>query len=787
MRIDLLHLSRHLRRSPMSALAAIVTLALTFGTAASVFAVVDAVLLTPPPFAEPERLFTVGEVPIDESAAAAPRAVTYATFERWRDRAGALASFEAFDGTNLTLTEVGPAERLQVTDATPGFLRQLGVSAAMGRTFAADDVGRSVAIVSDEFWRGKLAADPNIIGRELVLGGRSHTVIGVLPERFVFALGRADIWRPLAAPPDQAGREDMRVRVIARVNSEATSSQLVAILDDVSGASRPPSRVVARDVATAIAGDRTATIRLLAGAASVALLIAFANLAGLLIVRSIDRRRELAVRTALGAGPSETTRQLVLESSAIVAVGALAGVLLAWRMTPIAADLILERVGEFATREVSLNWRVVGGLVVVSLGCAVTCGWLPALAATRWNPVDVLRRGVTPSRRELTVRRAFVAGEVTLAFVLLVSMSLLGKSLSDLLQNDPGFEPEGVVALQISLPGTSYPSDERVAAFYSALQSTLRDRFGAGSAAIVDELPLTGSGGRRLVGLGPDDAGREAIVRSVGTDYFDVMRIPVIAGRSFDSADGAGSQLQVVISQSLAARAFASGSPLGQRLWVAEAARVAEIVGVVADVKHRTLDEAAIPTVYLSSAQAPSNSSVVVVRSERQAADVIATVREEVASLDPALPVYRVRSMADVIAASPGLPSRQMMATTFTGLALLALVLSAIGLFGVAAHDVACRRTELALRTALGADPMRILTATIGRGVLTVVIGLAVGAVLSIWAARALGGVSADVARADVLPIVVVAALLLATGIGAVLPAALRAARTDPRMVLHSE
>ena len=373
MRVDLLHLSRHLRRSPISALAAVATLALTLGAAASIFAIVDAVLLTPPPFANPEALFTVGEVPIDEAAAAQPT-LPYATFEAWRDRARSLASFEAFDGTNLTLTEIGLAERVRATDITPGFLGLLGVSPAMGRTFAADDVGRPVAIISHTFWRGKLGGDPNIIGREIVLGNRSHTVIGVLPEQFVFALGVADIWRPFAIAPTQDALNGVRVLVIARLNQARTPAQVAEALDDVSRASRPPARVLITSVATAIAGSRTTTLTLLSGAVGLAMVIAFANLAGLLLVRSIDRRRELAVRTALGAPPPEIARQLVIESFAIVALGTIGGVLLAWWMTPAAANLVLERIpGERPIIDVAISWRVLGGLTLLACICAGVC------------------------------------------------------------------------------------------------------------------------------------------------------------------------------------------------------------------------------------------------------------------------------------------------------------------------------------------------------------------------------------------------------------------------------
>jgi putative ABC transport system permease protein len=788
MSVNFLHLVRHLRRSPISALAAVVTLALTLGAAASIFAVVDAVLLTPPPFANPDALITVGEVPIDGRAVAAPRAVTFATFEAWRDRARSLASLEAFDGTNLTLTDVGPAERVPATDVTPGFFALLGVSPVLGRSFAADDVGKPVAIISHAFWRRTLSGDSNVIGREIVLGGRSHTVIGVLPERFVFALGIADIWRPLVVAPTQAARDGVRVLVIARLNPAASPEHVAAALDDVSRASKPPARVVATSVATAIAGDRTTTLTLLSGAVGLAMLIAFANLAGLLIVRSIDRRRELAVRTALGARPGEIVRQLVFESGAIVSLGMMCGVLLAWWMTPVVADLALERVGEFAIRDVTLSWRVIGGLALVACACAGICGWLSAVSVAHWNAIDLLRRGLTPTARERGVRRAFVVGEVTLAFVLLVSMSLLGRSLFDLLEVKPGFNAQGVMALQVSLPTAAYPTDERVATFYSTLQAALGERLGSRAVAVIDELPLTGAGGRRLVGAHADDAGGEAIVRAVSANYFDVMRIPVVAGRPFELTDSAaGVTPRVIISQSLAEHVFASELPVGRQIWLVQAARMADVIGVAGDVKHRTLDEKPIPTMYVSMAQEPSNSSAVVVRSERPASEVIAAVREEVARLDSKLPVYRVRSMTDVVAGSPGLPARRLLTAAFTAFGLLAVVLSAIGLFGVAAHDVACRRTELMLRMALGAHPMRIIRATLGQGVVMVGTGLALGSVLSMWAVDALSGVVFTSAHADVFSVGVAALVLMVTGVGAVLPAALRASRTDPRMVMHGE
>jgi putative ABC transport system permease protein len=784
---DLRYVSRTLRRSPASAGAAILTLSLTLGAGASIFAVVDAVLLTPPPFTDPGALVIVGETPIDEPAAARPRAVPFATFQAWRERAGSLAAMEAFDGTNLTLTELGAAERLSANDVTPGFLTLLGVAPARGRAFDADDIGRPVAIVSHSFWRGKLAADPNVVGREIVLSGLRHTIVGVLPERFFFSLNVSDIWRPLPMTAAQAARSGYRVAAIARLAPGSSPASLADALDGVSRASTPPARAVATRVATAIAGDSTRTLALLAAAASVALVIAFINLAGLLMVRAIGRRRELAVRSALGARRSDIARQLLLEAAALVAMGIVGGVLIAVWMTPAVARLALEQFGALAGRDVTVSWRVIGAVSILAAACAWICGLLPAFAASRQNVTDVLHRSVTPGRRELTLRRAFVTGEVALAFVLLVSVMLLGRSLVNVLNVKPGFDADGVFTLQVALPAANYSTNDRVAAFYSALHGALQERLGPRTAAIVDEIPLTGDRGRSVVTARAGEPGREAVMRAVGAAYFDVMRMPVVAGRAFDERDDASAPPRAMLSESLAARLFGREQPMGRRVSLAATGQLAEVIGIAADVKHRALDEAPSSTVYVSAMQVPSRGSIIVVRSPRPDADVIAIVGEEVARLDRSLPVYGRRPMRDVVAASPGVPARRVLTATFMGFALLAVVLGAIGLFGVVAHDVAARRPELALRLALGADPLRIFNATIRQGAVIVGCGLAIGALLSAWTSRALASLIFGTDPFDVVSIGVASAVLIAAAAAAVLPTARRAARTDPMLSLRSE
>jgi putative ABC transport system permease protein len=386
----------------------------------------------------------------------------------------------------------------------------------------------------------------------------------------------------------------------------------------------------------------------------------------------------------------------------------------------------------------------------------------------------------------LGLRRAFVIGEIAIAFVLLTSMALLGRQWLRVTAIDPGFEPRGVLALPVSVPAAAY-DDDRVVLFYATLQKSLEDRLGTGAVSIIDELPLTGLGRRRLVSSNTNDQGREAIARTASPGYFDVMRIPIVAGRSFGPEDTGQAPPRVVISASLAERLFGADA-VGRTIRLGVNGPEAEVIGVAGDVKHRSLDEPVTATVYTPAAQDPSRTNLIIVRSTLPDADVIATVRSEVAALDRDVPVYGDRSMQEIVDASPGVPARRLLTTAFAAFALLGVVLSAIGLFGVAAHDVASRRPELALRLALGAEPRRILKTTFGRGALMVGIGLVAGGVLSIAATGPLAvvfsiaGVGPDLFAAGFATLV-----LATTAAVAVLPAAVRAARTDPATVLRSE
>ena len=314
--------------------------------------------------------------------------------------------------------------------------------------------------------------------------------------------------------------------------------------------------------------------------------------------------------------------------------------------------LVLEPFGDLVNGEVAVSWRVIAGVAMIAAACAGLCGLLPALVASRGNVVDVLSRGVTPAPRETGLRRVFVTAVVALACVLLVSLSLVGRSLRSVLQVDPGFDARGVLTLPLLMPAATYPSPERIASFYSALHSALEGRLGSRTVSLINELPLTHDRGRRLVRAQAADEGREAVLREAGPAYFDVMRIPIVAGRPFDLRDDAAAPPRMILSESLAQRLFPGEHPIGRHVVMGGGrfAVMAEVIGVVGDVKHRALEDTFLPTVYMSAWQAPSRNVILVVRAQRPDADVAAGVREEVARLDRDVPVHGVRSMPDVVA-----------------------------------------------------------------------------------------------------------------------------------------
>ena len=784
--LDLLHLLRMLRRTPWSAGSTVLTLALTLGLGTAIFALVDAVLLRPLPYADPHDLVVVGPTPMGEPGTP-PRAVPYSDFASWRAVGSPRVELEGFDPSNATLTGLGAAERVSVTEATAGLLDMLGAAPSLGRGFQPTDAGQAVAVVSHGFWKTRLSGEVAVLGREIVLNGRPHTIIGVLPERFFFALNRSDVWRPLPLFDLADERDRPALRVVGRLSPGATPAAAVRRLEAETAVSTDGNVLRALPLSSVVTGNSGLTLGLLAVAGALAILVAFSNLAALLIVRSIDRGKELALRSALGAGPREALRQLLLEALALGVLGVVGGVLLALLITPALGRFVLE-FGGMSLAPPDVSWRAVSVVALGSLALSGICGAYPALSTARYQAGGALQGSGTPTRRQMSTRRFFVAGQVAIAFVLLVSLAQVGRSLQSVLEIGPGFDPTGLMKLQVSLPGTTYGRPAQVTAFYSEVLSELDRQLGAGTSASISEVPLTGDGGRTSIGLRPGEASREVVLRNASRGYFEVMGVPVLAGRSFDQTDAASAPVRAVVSESLARRLAGTEDLVGSTIWLGRGDLRADVIGVVGDVKHRALEESVLGTVYLSSDQVPSAASVLVVRSTRPDDVVASTVSGVVQRIDGSVPVYRVEAMTDVVARSPGVPARRVLTAAFAGSTLLALLLSTVGLFGVLAHDVASRKGELAIRMALGATPRRIVAITVRSGAVLVGTGLLLGGTASVWAGRGLEGVLLSTqegawAAASILS----AFVLVAAGALAVVPVALRASRREPSDALRGD
>ena len=783
MRLTLRHLVRTLRASPLSAGAAVLMLAATFGVGTTLFALLDSVVLTKPPFYRPESLVLAGAAPI-RGTSASPRPVSWRTFERWREQRHVLEQAEAFDPTNMTLTGRGSAERVSVTAVTPGFFSLLGVTPQRGQLWTTTQQFENVVLVSERFWDTHLHRDPNAVGTALILGGQSYTVLGVLPRRFTFGLDRADLWCPLRPPHAGSAGEGPTVRVVARTVPGLAADQVSEVLQREAPPSTPSIAAVAA-LTQLVAGPLRTLLPALLVAASIASALALFNLTTLLAVRAAARTREFAVRRALGASRRHVAGQLLLEAHALVACGAAGGMLLAMWLTPLAGHLASEQFRTAAAEGLTLGWRSIATLGAAALVCAWLCG-LPVAARALRTPAGVPAFRSTAGAGETLFRRILVAGELSLAFALFASLASAAGSLQRAAASDVGFAPAGVTTAGVSLPGARYPDDDAVSAFYRRLDEALTARFGRSGVALIDELPLTGDSGRRLVGAAEAEMTTEAVQRAAGPGYFPAMRIPLLEGRGFAASDDGHTGQRIMISRALAVEMFGDAPAAGRRLWL-RGLGPAEVIGVVGDVRHRTVDESPVPTVYVSAWHFPSPTSRVVVRSREPHSTVISAMRDIVRRLDADLPVYAVQTMTDVVRASPGMAERRVAAWCLVAFAALAVTVAVLGVFGVLTHEAARRRLEFAIRVALGADRYQVSAAMLSHTATFVVAALVAGSVLAMVGIRLLGGVVPGIDAGDPRSLAGAAAAILALAALAAVPPLWRLWRIEPAAILRGE
>ncbi len=795
---DLRYAVRMLLRSPGFSFVVVATLALGIGANTAIFSLVEAMLLRPLPFAHPERLVMVWERNYKRDGSER-NVVGPANFIRWSERSGSFESLAGFAPYNTNLTGSGTAERLTAGAVTANLFSTLGVNAAIGRVFLPEESrpgAPDVALLSDGLWRRRFGANPAIVGQTITLNSEVRTVVGVLPPSLQLPAD-AQVWVPLTINEQFRGWSGRWLQVVARlkdgVSLEQARSEMEAIakrLEQESPDADAGWGVTVAPLHRDLVTDVRPALLVLMGAVALVLLIACANVANLLLARGAVRERELAIRASLGASATRLARQLVTESVVLALIGGSVGLLFAsWvldGLLAIAPDA-MPSLGPVGLDMSTLSFTA--GLSVLS---ALVFGLVPALhisrPALRQSLAEGARTaGVSPSRQLL--RDGVAVAQVALALVLLVGAGLLVKSFWRLTHVDPGFQ-EDVLSFQLSLPGAKYKDPASQTRFYTQAIERIQALPNVTMAGAMSWRPL-GMGSATSFSL-PDRAtprpGDEPVadVRMVTTDLFKTLGISVQRGRVFTDRDTAESPQVVVVSKALADEYWPGQNPVGKRIMMDwESMLNAEVVGVVSDVRLRSIDAPARATLYWPISQVPNNFMTVMVRSTGDWRQVVPSIRRELASLDPEIPMAEIMPLSEVV--SDSLKQQRFLLVLIVAFGTAALSLAFLGLYGVMSYLVSQRTREFGVRLALGATARDILSLVIRRGALLTSLGLAIGLAGALSLAGLLASLLFEVSATDVSAFATVLSLLAVFALVASYLPARRAVRIDPIVALRSE
>jgi putative ABC transport system permease protein len=804
---DLRQALRSLASKPAFTAVAVLTLGLGIGANTAIFSVVDGVLLARLPYAEPERLVAVWETtPTSEESSFAPGDLV----DLRRD-SRTLAAASAFANRSPSLTGTGEPERLPGVSVSGDFFTTLGVEPLLGTGLDDQPLGERLAMLSWGLWQRRFAADPGVVGRTITLDGETHRVTGVLPQAFRFALSAdAEVWfrepRGLPEPgfnldTDLETLRDLHYfKVVARLAPGVGLDEAAAEIDALGAryARDYPDSNAGRGMRLEplrekLVGDVRPALMVLLAAVGLVLLIACANVAGLLLTRSLARGREVAVRSALGASRWRLVRQVLAEGAVLAAAGGGVGLALgAWSLETL---LGLAPPGITGLGPIGLDRRVLGFTLALTALSVLLSSLVPALRASRPELAAALGEGGARTgggSAQTRLRALLVVGETALALMLLAGAGLLVRSLGELLAVDPGFDPEHVLTASLSLPERSYPDEAQAVAFVDRLLERVAALPGVVEAGRVWTLPFGGSAAIfsfRIEGQPPPEPGSEpdAGFQAADTGYFRALRIPLLAGRWIEPADRDDAPDVALVNRAFA-ETFFDGRPLGRRISLGDPADGEpwiEIVGVVGDVRHHAFDQPVRPEVYLPYPQFTLRTAVLVLRTAGPPEAMAGALRTELGELDPELPLSRVEPLATVVADSTA--ERRFVATLMSLFAGLAAFLAGLGLYGVIAHSVAQRTREIGIRLALGARRRQVLGQVVGRGLALAAAGVAVGLAGAWGATRTLASLLYGVGAVDPATYSAVSLGLVAVAALAALVPARRAARIEPRAALRAE
>jgi putative ABC transport system permease protein len=791
---------------------AVLTLALGIGANTVIFSVINAVLLRPLPYRDPDRLLVIRETKLPETT---DSQVSPGNFLAWQKQNTVFAPLEAITVRDFNLVDLDNPERIRGMLATHGFLSMLGMLPMIGRNFLPEEDRpghNKVAILGYGLWQRRFGGDPNILGRAITLDDQSHTVIGVMAPNSGLRFRDTDVWTPLALTAEQARQYDSRYlmacgRLKPGVTIEKARMEMSRIADGL--ARQYPDSNTGWNVRVGSLFDYAADeakprLALLLGAVAFVLLIACANVANLLMARAASRRKEIAIRAALGAGRWRIVRQLLTESLLLSLAGGIAGAALAnWGVKALMATSLMDAY-QIRVIDLSLDGRMLAfNLAVVFLtGCAV--GIVPALQASRSNMNETLKdagRDSAGGRRQQLVRNAMVVIEVAMSVVLLIGAGLMIKSFVGLRQVDPGFNPSNVRTASISLPKEKYREKDQKVAFYAQLIEKAASLPGVQIAGAACAVPFSGyqwgdfeesfkimNQGFRIEGQAPYQSGHEphSDYSSVSPDYFKAIGIPLLRGRRFTERDTKGAPRVAIINSAMAKKFFPDGDPIGKRIQLSNGDEVyREIVGVVGDVKAYGLDREAPAQIYEPYTQQPFPFMTLVLRVSGDPAGLNEAIRREILKLDRGLPVVSVEMLDRSVSDSTSW--EQSMGLLFGIFAAVALVLAAIGLYGVMSYVVARRTQEIGIRMALGAQRSDALLLILRHGARLTLCGVAVGTLASWAVTRLLISLLYGVSATDPLTFIGVPLLLISVALLACYLPARRATKVDPLVALKYE
>jgi putative ABC transport system permease protein len=798
---------RTLVKKPGFVIIAVMTLALGIGGSTSIFTVVDASLLRGLPYKSPDRLYHVWEqVPRQEFP---KREMSYPDYQDYQQN-NVFDGLAAYTGGGVILTANGESESIAGPRASANFFSVLGVDPLIGRTFQTGEDqpnGPKVTVLTYPFWQRKFGGNPGVIGQQLTINSESYTVIGVLPASFQFALRNNDIWLPYQPTQNQLTRRYMHgTNLIGRLKPGVDATQATSDLNVIAKRIEQQyndshAGITARVVPLQeeIVGTVKPILLVLLAAVGFVLLIACANVASLLLTRSLSRQKEVAIRSALGASRWRVVRQLLTESIMLSLVGGAAGLLIAYWGVPALVAVIPQQqlIAMPFLKDLGLDTGILAFSFALSLITGLIFGLAPALHSSRLDLNEVLKEGGRHATASAShrLRSALVVSEIALAVVLLVGAGLMMKSMWRLLNTDIGFKTENVLTMQIVLPPSKYPDPNQLIAFNNQLRERVQALPGVVGAGTVNILPVNGGNTTRFYVDGdPIPApGQEieANIRTISDDYFQTLGIPFLAGRTFDTRDTPTTPVGVIINKTIADRVFPGRDPVGRRLrYPSVQVDPITIVGVVGDVKITGLDEAVKPVLYYSFRQSPSTFSTLVARTSNDPNTLSSGVRNEVRNLDPEAAILNVRTMDEMIAQTPASFMRRFPALLISIFAGVALLLASIGIYGVVSYSVSQQTHYIGVRMALGARPADILRMVLKQGLVLALLGMGIGVVAALGLMRLVMKKSTllfEVSGNDLGTFsIVTGALFIVALLACYLPAR-RATKVDPLVALRYE